>query len=475
MFFRFLRKLAEMLRGDSRRSVVQGFLRPIDTDSIARRLQLNDAAKRQAKNELPTTQTQSLDWVEQRIVQEVESEWAWQGDQFINQLRAYAVRLRAHSIGAEHTKLRLDAENALTKLRNASTRAVVDLGPLQSAYLAAQKDLDTFRKRHGLERPARSPTTRWTTFGLMTIIVGFESVLNGFFFAKASEFGLIGGIGTAVGISIVNVSVAFLLGLVPARWLNHRRILVNVIGLAVTSAGWATLTGLHLFAAHFREASAQIGDERAFSLALKTTMNNPITFSDLNSLYLFALGMAFALAAFYKGYTFEDPYPGYGPVSRRAAEANRIYSNEHAELFDELEDIKEGTLQSLKDGIDRIPKAPENVAHICAHRSALIQQFKTYESSVETAANQLLALYRDANRVARKTRSPPHFDQRWRLPHSVVDNPEVKAISSAEQPHGSNINSVLDELRRLASAILSEYERLRDQYPHPTKMTSRDA
>jgi hypothetical protein len=72
-----------------------------------------------------------------------------------------------------------------------------------------------------------------------------ESVLNGFFFAKGSEFGLLGGIGIAVGISIVNVIFSFMLGLWPARWINHRNWLVKILALLTTIAGIGTLILLH--------------------------------------------------------------------------------------------------------------------------------------------------------------------------------------------------------------------------------------
>ena len=40
-------------------------------------------------------------------------------------------------------------------------------------------------------------TVLGAAFGLLFVLVALESVLNGFFFAKGSEFGLVGGIGTA--------------------------------------------------------------------------------------------------------------------------------------------------------------------------------------------------------------------------------------------------------------------------------------
>jgi hypothetical protein len=46
-------------------------------------------------------------------------------------------------------------------------------------------------------------------------MIALESIMNGLFFAKGSERGLIGGVGTAFGISLVTCCSAFSLGLFP--------------------------------------------------------------------------------------------------------------------------------------------------------------------------------------------------------------------------------------------------------------------
>src|SRR4029079_14478820 len=100
--------------------------------------------------------------------------------------------------------------------------------------------------------------------------------------------------------------------------------------------------------------------------------------------------------------------------------AREAYSDEHAALFDELEDIKEDTVDALQRGIQRIPLFPQQAAHIRAQREALIQQFRAYEIAIESAVNQLLARYRDSNKATRRTPAPQHFNQPWRLPESLL-------------------------------------------------------
>ena len=60
---------------------------------------------------MPSSEIAELDNVEQAIVQTIESEWAWQGDELTNQLRAYAARLVQFSIKSEFEKLQLTAKS----------------------------------------------------------------------------------------------------------------------------------------------------------------------------------------------------------------------------------------------------------------------------------------------------------------------------------------------------------------------------
>ena len=465
-----LKKFANAILGNQSPSTVQGFLRPIDTARIAGDIDLDRLARDRGRNELPDSTAATPDSVEQQITQRIVAEWTWQGQELIHNLRAYADRLIGYSIQSELQKLQLTANNALARLRDANHRAEADLGPLREAYISARDELERFRSRHRLERSARNPARRWTTFGLLFILIGIESCLNGFFFAKGSAHGYLGGIGTAIGISLTNVIFAFGIGIGPSRWVNHRNLMLKLLGLAATMGGAAAVLGLHAFAAHFREATAAVGEERAMLTAIHTFVRSPTSLTDLNSFYLFGLGVIFAFSAYWKGYTFDDPYPGYGALFRRTSDARDAYSDEHVALFKDLEDLKEQAVDALADGISRIPLFPQQAVAIRAQRAAMVQTFRGYETNVETAVNQLLARYRDMNRSNRNTPTPLHFNSTWLLPFSFVEKAEVRELTADSQHAGLNVDATLAELRRLTSLVLDEYEMLITSYPHPTQM-----
>jgi len=132
--------------------------------------------------------------------------------------------------------------------------------------------------------------------------------------------------------------------------------------------------------------------------------------------------------------------------------------------------IEAVTVGSIDSGIVRIPLFPQQAAQIREEREALRQKFKGYETSVQTAANQLLARYRDLNRLSRKTTPPKYFDELWRLPHSFLQDASVTAISSDPPAPPMDANDALARLASLSDDVLTEYSALLLKYPHPTQM-----
>jgi hypothetical protein len=343
---------------------------------------------------------------------------------------------------------------------------------LRETFVSFRDELRDFQEKHKLKRAARDPANRYTTLGLLFLLVGVEAAVNGVFFAKGSEFGLVGGIVTAIGISFANVIFAFALGLFPMRWMNHRNFLVKFVGLVFTLAGVAALVALHGFAAHYRDAIAVVGEDRALQAAVASLLKSPFVLSDLNSYYLFGIGAVWALTAIWKGYTNDDPYPRYGAHYRRATSARNEYSDEHAELFDDLNDIKEKTVAAIGAGTRRIPLFPQQAAKIRSERAGLLQAFGAYETSIQAAANQLLSRYRDGNVARRKTPAPRHFDTQWRLSRSFLTDADVMTAIAEPPTPPLDANAALDDLRDLGRTVLEEYENLLARYPHPTQMQS---
>jgi hypothetical protein len=444
---------------------------PIDADQLADGLRLVIRAQENAIQELPTTDSTTLDGVEEEVVGSIMAEWNLQRDHLITMLKAYRDRLAELNAASELAQLRLAAASAVVKFRQHKQEARGDLARLRMAYVETRDELAAFRTKHRLNRPARNPSHRWTTIGLLVVMVVIESVMNGLFFAKGSERGLIGGVGTAFGISLVNILVCFFLGLIPARYINWRGWFIRSLSFVFTVAGIGAVLFVHLFAGHLRDATAATSEGQAYGIAVSQIFATPWRLADITSWYLFGLGTLFGLVTLWKGYRHDDPYPQYGELFRRERDASERYNEEHRDFFEELEDVRDETITRFETGIANIPEYVAKSHQVRAARSALIEQFRGYEQLAEQAGNRLLSTYRDANRRHRKTPAPKYFATQWTLPASALSGADILALTTdAPDSVVTDVNATLSELRSLSEEVLRTYDELLAAVEHPTDM-----
>lgn len=441
--------------------MLQGLLSPIDTQRLERELNLSRKGAERGASNLPASDERALDGVEQSIVQRITSEWSHHRDAVVGELRAYHDRLSTLLGAAQISGVKIEAANALARMRQVRTENLSQLKRAVAAEHAAEAELAAFRESNQLSRAPRVMSGRGAVKGILVLLIAAESILNGVFFAKGSEFGLIGGIGIAVGISLVNVLAAFFTGLGPLRYMNDRRVGMAALGGLFAIAATAAIVALHLFSAHLREANVAVGSSDAFLHARQTILASPLGMKDLNSWYLLLLGLLLAGAAMYKGYRFDDPVPGYGAVARRAQQAADDAEDLRSAIFGDLEDVRDEVVERLKQTADQLPTQLVQATQARAGKQSLLTNFTQYESNLEIAANQLLAAYRDANRAKRTTAVPQHFSHQFRLPHRLLEDAEVLALT--KEPEGllsGNVAQELNALQDLAKAVIDSYDAL---------------
>ena len=149
------------------------------------------------------------------------------------------------------------APAAVSEFRAEAAQGRDELHSLRRHLRDVEAERDDFRRRHRLTR-----TARWATGGSLTLKIGvlltlfvFEVFLNGFFLAKGSELGYVGGAAEALIFALLNIGVSFLAGAVGVRELNHRNFIRKLLGLISLVGYLAIALGLNLTLAHYREAA----------------------------------------------------------------------------------------------------------------------------------------------------------------------------------------------------------------------------
>ena len=84
----------------------------------------------------------------------------------------------------------------------------------------------------------------------------------------------------------------------------------------------------------------------------------------------------------------------------------------------------------MQDASRSLSSSRKLAARISENRVRTDQRFETYIDNLERIANQLLALYREANTAQRSSKAPRHFGTNWSFPskHQLAQAPDGGAF-----------------------------------------------
>jgi hypothetical protein len=185
---------------------------------------LEERGQRNGSQGLPLADSDELDSVEGEIAAAIEQERDKGLKIYADRRRSYDSRSRALNLVSRITELEQIAATAQSQLQ---TRVHVGLDWLEQRqeYLrATRNEYEAFKKTHNLQRPSRHPRSHAWHIAILILLLLIETSLNGKFMAVGDELGYLGGIIQALVISLINLSVGFMVGLVLVRQWAHRNL-----------------------------------------------------------------------------------------------------------------------------------------------------------------------------------------------------------------------------------------------------------
>lgn len=438
--------------------------RPVDVQALARKLKLEARGAADGRSGMPPATGGGRTAADQEIETEFEVERTRLAADLTSSLSAYRTHLAQLETVMDIAQVRQQAASALAKFQEVSAQWGGEMARLRRRATGFRDEYEKFRQAHNLDRQARQPAARLMTVAWLPTMVAIESVFNGMFFAEGSNLGLIGGVLIAVSLSAVNVLFGFLVGWGPARWASHCSWLVRLPGIVMTSAGVLAVLGFNIMIGHYRDAYESMGDAVSLAAVWHAAIDNPAGFIALASWLLLLMGCFFSGVGGWKGYRFDDPYPGYGELDRRRDHAEHEYASNRQTLLEETGDVRDECLQHLQTTIERMRGASTQHQQTLAARARMLVNFQAHEQYLEQAGAQLLTIYRDANRRERTAAEPQSFAQPFRFHDKVLDRPLLRELCTDPSPH-PDAASLLDELDGLRTKVLSAYSAMLQATP----------
>ena len=321
------------------------------TAELAGKLGLKKAAQRDAAAGIPARDATELTGAEVKAIAEVEK----------------AGQKAVKMLGVHYQ----ESENAIRKcgdmladvwkrrhVANNQPPSTNDLDIFRIARDGAVAAYNQFKSDNELRREA-SGDDRFVQFIWALVIMVIEGVFNAYFFAPVSEFGLAGGFFSAFMFSFANVASAFVGGALGLRYANHcepAKKLGGIICAGLCLLGCAAIVSLSSWYRGHIDLLRGDGSETlaldAWNESVSSLENGNLRglIASLHSFLLLFLGTLCALLGFWKGYEFDDPYPGFGGMFRQKEEAAENYNDMKAEHDDRMQAWRidrNGTLREM--------------------------------------------------------------------------------------------------------------------------------
>ena len=193
----------------------------INANAIKNELNLSEKATDQAMNENPKTDDTELDIYQQNIIDSVSSSLVDSRHaalEELNRLDSNRRNIEKDIEGFSLNQILETAKNKIIRLR-AEWREILDTAKQEEG--AVLRNYRYFIYQNKLKREACYPDSAVLHWAIIILAVLLESVVNSFFFANASDLGLLGGLFQALFISISNIGSALLMGIYVLPYKNH--------------------------------------------------------------------------------------------------------------------------------------------------------------------------------------------------------------------------------------------------------------
>jgi len=442
------------------------FLR-LDHKQLVRREKYDKRGKERGKQNLPPSNITQLDEVERDIKARFEGDIAENHEILDEELSVFSSRVGALRLN-QVPNLQGWVTEVLGDYRTEKDNGTNDLSTAEKHVKVIEKSLNKFEQINRRAVPAMYPESKVLHFAFIFALMAIETVLNGVMIGLGAAGGLTEGVLIAFGIALVNV---FILGGFLGKafsWAHHVYFPKRFFGGVIPIIFWTSLLiFLNFGVAHYRDAiqNVKLPIDQASAIALErvVSMQLPV---DVESGFLFIAGILFGLLAGFDWLKMDDPYPGYGRLSRRCDREKRNYGDKHREVLARLGALYVAGKEGFETTKDELERREIDYKDALGGRERKIIQFKAAEAHNLSVAQQVVEIYRDENRKARSTPPPTHFDQELQITTQSIELSRAGELSIAEVERQINwvverIELGINELDQAWKDAQNEFENLR--------------
>ena len=426
---------------------------PLNTENLKIQMNLEDEGTSRGRKNLPPSSAKYFDDIGLKIVSAINAHVKTATENYYDDIRSFEDRMNRLNAASTSGKIETISISAEADFQSHVYKLKHELYTARTVAAGCEAELDSFKREHGLQRPAMYPKSRVWPLVIAALLIGAETGANGVFSAQDRDIGLLGGIFTAFAPSFLNGLAGLYLGNVAARLMIHRRRSRKIFGCLFGVAIFSLAVIMNLAFARYRSAGI------------------PALPEDTASWRLFGLSIGFFLCAACNFWKMDDPYWRYGEMERQYKAKLASYARKKASILDELEHLRDDRLNELDEALGIVNAKYNEATAIYASKRRWADLYSDHMKHLESAGRELLAYYHTVNMGERASSPPEYFLQEWSLDYPGVPSPatDFMQILGGLQSEAAGVQPLHAEcagrIGKLYLKALKEFDII-DQ-PHP--------
>ena len=427
----------------------------LDATEVIARLDVKQAAEEAGKEGRPPEQATDLDVNERRVVVYYENVVDAERGRALEALDELERKLKASRNDIKPGRDLAELARITSSMQENHDRLCAEQGAeLRTMRLEQERclrDLRYFRSVNDLKgRQADYPESTVYHFSWVAAIALIEWISLSSFYANGSDFGLLGGVLIAGTFSVVNLVLMVVAGYC-FRYINAPRDPLQRVYVSVAALCCVFFLFITFIAAHYRvaverlaaarlaggDASTEADQFRATQDAWQNFLANPVGLGDAWAWLVVIFAITFGLFALYKGFTSDDPFPGYRKVDQDAKRAAADYADKAAATRSAQSAVFDTARADLKRVTANAKLTIETFDKGIVAIDARIRSFEQFVDVAERNCNHVVMAYRQFNRYVVASPRPQYFDRPVVLDAGLkAPLPDIDAeLREAQQQH----------------------------------------
>ena len=346
---------------------------------------------------------------------------------------------RAHA----DADLRKEQDAALGDMEQICLNGIDATTPLKEAVNTTRAQYTDFTVEHGLVGETADDQDRWATWWIAGV-AALEVGLNAWTLGTAHPSGLVGVLPEMFVFTAVNVFAGLVIAYGRRRKNHHPKFRARRLTgwLCVVTAVFLVPLANLVFG-HYRDALVSLQREIAdgdyqtfleswavlFRTALATAFSDEWIPKSMQTVALIFGGMFMAGLVQYKRYRADDPYPGFGELSRKRQRAQELYMREVAAINRRVKGRADDAIAAFSETAAEVAMVPALAAEIRLKFESWGEAYRNLVAGLNDAARKLLEVYRRTNRRLKPW--PATLDAAFdgfALDPDLADPPEPPAV-----------------------------------------------